>query len=154
MEKTEVSRIHRNGPERVAAVEVKAKNMNLALTLYDHVSSPLIDIDIATLIRGMIAVTKMSDNIFMRIGYFKTVKPLSGSIRYFHVAMLYMTTDKLQNFLLDMLKKFITWHHRDVRAFQFLHKDIYRRLDINKWYANLTKVIGIYDLSTRLTINV
>ena len=154
MDKTEVNRIKRNVPERVAAEEVKAKNMKLALTLYGHASSPLIDMDIATLMGGMLAVTKMSAKMFIPIGYFKTVKPLSRSIRYFHVAMLDMPTDKLQNFLCDTSNKFITWNHRDVGAFQFIHKDIYGRGDMNKRYSNVANVHCIADVSTRLTINV
>ena len=50
MEKTEVNRIKRNGPERVAAEEVKAKKMKLATTLYQNVSSPLIDMEISALV--------------------------------------------------------------------------------------------------------
>ena len=154
MEKTEVNRIKQNGPERVAASEVEAKKMKLALTLYDHASSPLLDMEIATLMGGMIAVTKIRAKMFMPIGYFETVKPLSGSVRYFHVATLNMPTDKLQTFLRDISKKVITWHHRAVSAFQYLHKNIYGRGDINNQYVNVANVLGISDVSTRLRINV
>ena len=92
--------------------------------------------------------------MFMLIGYFDTVKPLSGSVRDFHVATLDMPIDKLQNFLREISKKVITWHHRSVGIFQFLHKDIYGRVDINKRYANSANVLMISDMSTRLTINV
>ena len=44
MEKTDVNRIKPNGPERVAAAELKAKKMKLASTLYDYMSSTIIDI--------------------------------------------------------------------------------------------------------------
>ena len=57
-EKTEVKRIKRNGPERVAAGEVKAKNMNLSSTLYENMSYPIIDMNIATLMGGIIVITK------------------------------------------------------------------------------------------------
>ena len=117
MEKTEVNRINWNGPERVAAAEVKAKKMNLSSTLYKHTSSPLIDMEITTLMGGMIAVTEMRAKIFMPIGYFETVKPLSMSVRDFRVAKLDIPTDKLQNFIRDMSKKVITWHQRAVGAF-------------------------------------
>ena len=90
----------------------------------------------------------------MSIGYFETVKPLSGSVRDFHVAKLDIPTNKLKNFLCGMLKKVITWHHQAIDAFQFLHKDIYGRWDINKQYANVANVLGIADVSTRLTIDV
>ena len=103
---------------------------------------------------GMIDVTEIRAKMFMPIGYFKTMKPLSGSVRDCHVAMLDMPTDKLQNFLRDMSKKVITWHHRAVGAFQFLHKYIYRRGYINKRYVNVVNVLGIADVSTNLTINV
>ena len=154
MEKTEVNMINRNGTELVSAAEVKANKMKLASTLYDHASSTLIDMDISTLMRGMIAVTEMRANMFMPIGYFKTVKPLSGSVRDCHVATLDITTEKLQTFLRGMLNKVITWNHWAVGEFQFLHKDIYGRGDINKRYANIAKVIGIADVITHLTINV
>ena len=121
-----------NGHERVAAAEVKAKNMKLASTLYYHVSSPFINVEIATITGGMIDVTKMLAKMFILIGYFDMVKPLSGSIRDYRVATLYIPTDKLQTFLRDMLKKVITWHHRAVGVFQYLHNDIYGRGDINK----------------------
>ena len=111
MEKTEVNRINRNGPERVAAAEVKGKKMKLALDLFGHTPSPLIDMEISTLMGGMIAVTKMRAKMFMPIGYFETVKPLSGSVRDCYVATLDMPTDKLQTFLRDMSKKVITWNH-------------------------------------------
>ena len=81
MEKTDVDRIKRNGPERIDAAEVKAKNMKLDLTLYDHASSPIIDMGITNLMGVMIAVTKIRAKMFMLIGYFEKVKPLSGSIR-------------------------------------------------------------------------
>ena len=68
MEKTEVNRINHNGPKRVAASEVKSKRMKLDSTFYDHVSPPLINMDIATLMVGIIDVTKMRANIFMQIG--------------------------------------------------------------------------------------
>ena len=58
MEKTEVKRIKRNGPERVAAGEVKAKKMNLSSTLYENMSYPIIDMKIATLMGGIIVITK------------------------------------------------------------------------------------------------
>ena len=92
--------------------------------------------------------------MFMLIEYFDTVKPLSGSVRYFHVATLDMPIDKLQTFLHEISKKVITWHHRSVGIFQSLHKDIYGRGDINKRYANSANVLIISDVSTRLTINV
>ena len=152
MDKTELNRIKRNVSECVAAVEVKLKKINLALTLYDHASSPLIDMEIAALMGGMIALTKMSTNMFMLIGYFETVKPLSGSIRDFHILMLDMPTDKLQTFLCDTSKKVITCHHRAVVAFQSLHKDLYGRRDINNQYDNVGNILGISHLSTRLTI--
>ena len=107
-ENTEANMIKRNGPERVAAVEVKAKKMNLASTLYDHASSPLIDMEIVTLMGGM-----------MPIRYSDTVKRLSSRFRDFHVATLDMPTDKLQNFLRGMPKKVIAWNHWDLSAFQF-----------------------------------
>ena len=56
MDKTEVNRIKRNGPERVTSAEVKAKNMNLASTFYDNAYSPLVNMEIATLTGGMLAV--------------------------------------------------------------------------------------------------
>ena len=149
-----MNRIKHNGPEHVATAEVKAKNMKLASDLYGHASSPLIDLEIANLMGGMIAVIKMCAKMFIPVGYFDTVKSLSGSIRYFHVATLDMPNDNLQNFLCDMSKKFITWHHRAVGAFQFLHKGIYGRVDINKLYVNVANFLGIYNVSTRLTINV
>ena len=127
MEKTELNRINRNGPEHAPAAEVKAKKMMLYLTLYDNTYSLLNDMDINNLMGGNIAVTIMRANIFLSIGYFETIKPLSGSVRDCHVAMLDIPTDKLQTFLRDISKKVITWHHRDVGAFQFLHKDIYGR---------------------------
>ena len=127
MEKTEVNRINRNGPEHAPAAEVKAKKMMLYLTLYDNTYSLLNDMDINNLMGGNIAVTIMRANIFLSIGYFETIKPLSGSVRDCHVAMLDIPTDKLQKFLRNIPKKVITWHHRDVGAFQFLHKDIYGR---------------------------
>ena len=43
MEKTEVNRIKRNGPERVDTAEVKAKKMKLASNFYEKVSSTFID---------------------------------------------------------------------------------------------------------------
>ena len=110
--------------------------------------------DIATLMGGMIAVTKMCANMFMPIGYFETVIPLSRIIRDFHVAPLDIPTDKLQTFLHGMSKKVITWYHRAVSAFQFLHKYIYGRGDINSRYVNVANVLGIADMSTRLTIDV
>ena len=94
-EKTEVSRIKRNGPELVAAAEVKSKKMKLASTLYDHVYSTLIDMDIATLMGGMIAITEMWAKMFMPIVYFDMVKPLYRRVRDFHVATLDMPTEKL-----------------------------------------------------------
>ena len=84
----------------------------------------------------------------MPIGYFETVKPLSGSVRYCQVATLDMPTDKLQTFLYGMSEKVVTWHHQAVSAFLFLHKYIYGRGDINKRYANVEKVLGIADVST------
>ena len=102
---------------------------------------------------GMIAVTKMRAKMFMPIGYFKTVKHLPGSVRDCHVAMLDMPNYKFQNFLCDMSKKVIKCHHQAVGAIQFIHKDIYGREYINKWYANVANVLGITDMSTRLTIN-
>ena len=69
-EKTGVNRIKWNGPERITAAEVKEKNMKLELTLYDHVSSPLLDMESATLMGGMIAVSEMRAKIFMPMGYF------------------------------------------------------------------------------------
>ena len=117
-------------------------------------SSPLVDVYIATLMGGMIAVTNFFAKIFMPIGYFETVKPLSGSVRDCRVATLDMPTDKLQTFLCDISNKVTTWHHRAVGAFQFLHKDIYGRLNINNWYANVSNVLVIYYVSTRLTIDV
>ena len=65
-----------------------------------------------------------------------------------------MPTNNLQNFLRDMSKKVITWHHQAVGAFQFLHKDIYRRGDTNKRYVTVANVLGIVDVSTSLPINV
>ena len=103
---------------------------------------------------GMLAVTEMRAKMFISIGYFETVKPLSGSVRYCHVSTLNMKTNKLQNFLRDMPKKNIAWHHQAIGAFQFLHKEIYGRGDINKRYANVTNLLGIADVSTRLTNNV
>ena len=103
---------------------------------------------------GMIAVTNFFAKIFMPIGYFETVKPLSGSVRDCHVATLDLPTDKLQTFLRGMSKKVITWHHRAVGAFRFLHKDIYGRGDINKRYVNVANFLGIADVNTCLTINV
>ena len=92
--------------------------------------------------------------MFMLIGYFETVKPLFGSVRYFHVDTLDMPTDKLQTFLCEISNKFITWDHRAVDIFQFLHKYIYVRGDINKRYINSANVLIISDVSTHLTINV
>ena len=149
-----MTRIKRNGNGCVNAVEAKAMKMKLALTFYKCASSPLIDMEITTLMVGMIAVTKMRATMFMPIGYFEMVKTLSGSVIDFHVATLDMPTDKLQTFLCDMSKKVITWKHWAVGAFQFLHKDIYGRGDINKRYANVANVLSISDVSTRLTINV
>ena len=151
MENTEVNRIKINGPERVAAAEVKVKKMKLSSTFYDHASSPLIDMDIATLMGGTIAVTEMRVKMFMLIVYFKTVKTLSGSVRDCHVATLNMPTHKLQNFLCGMSKKVTTWNHRVIDAFQFLHKDIYARGDINKRYENVANVLRLSNVSTRLT---
>ena len=154
MEETEVNRIKRNGIERVNAVKVKANKLKLDLTLYDHASSPLVDIDIATLMGGMIAITKICAKKFMPIGYFNTVKPLSRSVRDFYVTTLDMPTNKLQTFLREILKKVVAWHHRAVGAFQFIGKYIYGRVYINKGYANVSNVIDIYDVSTHLTINI
>ena len=148
-----MNRIKRNGPEHVDAAEVKAKKMKLASNLYDHASSTLVDMGIAILMGGMVAVAKIRSKTFMPIGYFDTVKPLSGSIRDFHVATLDIPTDKLQNFLRGMLKNIITWNHRAFGASQFIHKYIYGRGDINKRYANVPNVLGIVDVSTILTIN-
>ena len=103
-----MNRIKRNDTECVAVEEVKSKKMNLASTLYDNVYSPLINMEIVTLMGGMIAVTKMSATMFMPIGYFEAVKPFSMSIRYFHVDTLDIPTDKLQTFLHGMSKKVIT----------------------------------------------
>ena len=103
---------------------------------------------------GMIAVIKMRDNIFMPIGYFETLKHLSGSFRDCRVDTLDMPTNKLQNVPCGMSKKVITWHHPAVGAFLFLQKDIYRRGDTNKPYANVANVLGIDDVSTLLEINV
>ena len=127
--------------------------MKLASTLYNHASSLLIDVDIATLMGGMIAVNEMRAKMFMLIGYFETVKPFSRSVRDFHVATLDMPIYKLQTFLHEISKKVITWHHWAVGIFQFLHKDIYGRGDINKRYANSANVLIIFDMSTRLKIN-
>ena len=80
--------IKRNDPEHVIAVEVRAKMMKSASTFYDRVSSPPINMDIVTLIGGTVVVTEICAKMFMPIGYFETVKPLSGSVIYFHVAML------------------------------------------------------------------
>ena len=52
-----MNRIKQNSPEHVAATEVKAKKMKLASSFYDHTSSPLINMEIATLMGVMIAVT-------------------------------------------------------------------------------------------------
>ena len=41
MDKNEVNRIKQNGPEHVAAAEVKAKKMKLASTLYDNAASTI-----------------------------------------------------------------------------------------------------------------
>ena len=146
--------INQNSPEHVAATEVKAKKMKLASYFYDHTSSPLINMEIATLMGVMIAVTKIWAKVFMSIGYFDTMKPLSGSVRDFRVATLDMTTDKLQNFLRGMSKKVITWRHWPVGEFKFLNKDIYGRVYINKRYVNVANVLGITNMSTCLTINV
>ena len=110
--------------------------------------------DITTLMGGMIDVTKMRAKMFTPIGYFKTVTPLSGSIVYFHVYTLDMPTNKLQNFLRGMSKKVIIWHHWAVSEFQFLHKDIYGRGDINKLSAKFSNVFGISDVGICLTIDV
>ena len=134
LEKTEVNRIKWNGPERVAAAEVKAKNMNTASTVYDNASSPIIDMEISTIIGGVISITKIYSKMFMLIGYFDMVKLLSRSVQYCHAATLYMPTNKLQTFLLGMSKKFFTWHHQADDAFLFLHKNIYGRGYINKRY--------------------
>ena len=83
----------------VAAEEVKANKMKLDQTLFDHASSPLIDMEIFALMEGMISVTKMRAKMFMPIGYFETVKPLSRSVIDFHVDMLDMPTYNLQTFL-------------------------------------------------------
>ena len=72
-----MNRIKRNVPERVTAAEVKAKKIKLKSTFYDHTSSPIIDMKIAILMGGMIAVTKMRAKMFMSIGYLDTVKTLS-----------------------------------------------------------------------------
>ena len=117
-------------------------------------SYPLIDMDIATLMGVMVAVTEMCVKMFMLVVYFKTVKPLSGIVRYFHVDTLDMPINKLQTLLCGISKKIITWKHQAVGAFQFLHKDIYGRGDINKRYVNVANVLGIADVSTRLKINV
>ena len=53
-----------------------------------------------------------------------------------------------------MSKKVIKWYHWAVGAFKFLHTEIYGMGDINKWYADVADVLGISDVSTRLTINV
>ena len=92
--------------------------------------------------------------MFMLIGYFETVKPFSRSVRDFNVATLDMPTYKLQTFLREISKKVITWHHWAVGIFQFLHKDIYGRGDINKRYANSSNVLIISDVNTHLKINV
>ena len=67
--------INHNGPENVSAVEAKAKNMNLALTFYDHASSPLIDTEIVTLIGGMIAVIDMRARMFCRLDTLRQLNP-------------------------------------------------------------------------------
>ena len=79
----------------VAAEEVKANKMKLDQTLFDHASSPLIDMDIFALMEGIISVTKMRAKMFMPIGYFDMVKPFYGSVRDFHVDTLDMPNDKL-----------------------------------------------------------
>ena len=84
----------------------------------------------------MIAITEMSANIFMPIGYSAMVKPLSGSVVDCHVAKLDMPNDKLQTFLRGMSNKVVTWHHWAVNSFLFLHKYIYGSVDINKRYEN------------------
>ena len=53
-----------------------------------------------------------------------------------------MPTDKLQTLLR------FTWHHRSVGAFLFIHKYIYRRVNINKRYANVVNVLGVADVIT------
>ena len=108
---------------------------------------------IATLMGVIIFVTEMRARMFIPVGYFETVKTLSGSVRDCHVATLDMPTNKLQTFFHDMSKKVITWHHWDVGAFRFIHKDIYGSGDINKRYVNVANILGIADVSTLLTIN-
>ena len=154
MEKTEVKRIKRNGPEHVSGAEVESKKINLALTFYDTSSYPIIDMEISNLMVGMIDVTEMCAKMFMPIGYFETVTPLSVSVRDSHIGMLDMPTDRLQTFLCFMSKKFITCNHWAVGLFQFLYKDIYGRGDINKRYVNVANFLGIADVNTCLTINV
>ena len=94
MDKTEVNRINRNSPERVTVAEVKAKKIKLASNFYKNASSPLIDMNIDTLMGCMIAVSGMHAKMFIPIGYFKVVKPLSGSVRDCHVTKLYRQTDR------------------------------------------------------------
>ena len=53
-----------------------------------------------------------------------------------------MPTDKLQTLLR------FTWHHRSVGEFLFIHKYIYRRVNINKRYANVVNVLGVADVIT------
>ena len=101
---------------------------------------------------GGIAVAKMRAKMFMPIGYFETVKPLSGSVKECHVDMLDMKINKLQTMIRCMLNKVITWNNWAFCTFQFLHKDIYGRGDINKRYAHVANVLGIADVSTHLTI--
>ena len=116
--------------------------------MYDNASSPLIDTDIATLIGGMIAVSEMLSKMFMPIGYFKTVKPLSGSVQDYHVATLDIPTNKIQTLLRSMSKKVVAWHHWAVNSFLFIHKDIYVRVDINKLYFNVANVLSIANVIT------
>ena len=142
-----MNKIKRNEPECVAAADVKAENMNMALNLYSNASSPLIDMEIVTLMGGMIVVTKMRAKMFMQIEYFETVKPLSGIAGDCHVATLDIPTDELQNFLRGMLKKVFTWHYQAVGAFIFLHKEIYGEGYHNR-YANVANVLGIHEMST------
>ena len=71
MDNTEVDRIKRNGPERVAAAEVKSKKIKLDSTMYDHASYPITNMDITTLMVVMIAVTKICAKMFMPIGFLR-----------------------------------------------------------------------------------
>ena len=68
MDKTEVNRTKQNGPERVDVGGVKAKKMKPASIFYENTSYPLINMEIGTLMGGMIDVTKMCANMFMPIG--------------------------------------------------------------------------------------